>query len=78
MKSSIYDDLANRLLRYSRNCLTERTDPDFADAVFTAAKFFHDTLFYPQVDGITPSVIDQESELIQHVSYTQEQCGYEK
>lgn len=27
------DELLKRLNRYTRQCLTERTDPDFADAV---------------------------------------------
>lgn len=65
MRSSIYYDLANRLLRYSKKCLTEKTDPDFADAVYTAAMFFNDkVVFYPQVSGITPTVIREGGDSI--------------
>ena len=32
------DELLKRLNRYTRQCLTERTDPDFADAIFEAAE----------------------------------------
>mgnify|MGYP003291450199 CR=1 FL=1 len=36
------DELLKRLNRYSRQCLTERTDPDFADAVEEAKRDLKD------------------------------------
>ena len=32
------EPLKNRLLRYTKKYLTEKTDPDFADAIFEAAE----------------------------------------
>lgn len=34
--------LTNRLLRYSKKCLSEKLDPDFADAVFEANKIINE------------------------------------
>ena len=36
------DELLKRLNRYTRQCLTERTDPDFADAVDQAKRDLKD------------------------------------
>ena len=36
------DELLKRLNRYTRQCLTERTDPDFADAVEQAKRDLKD------------------------------------
>lgn len=36
------DELINRLSRYSKQCLTERTDPDFADGVEEAKRDLRD------------------------------------
>lgn len=63
----ILEDLARRLRRYTKKCISDAFDPDFADAVYEAAGLF----------ARNPEE-EIKLDLIQHVGYSSAECGYEK
>ena len=71
------EPLKNRLLRYTKKYLTEKTDPDFADAIFEAAEELTVQSDVIEHLKVSKELKDCRNELCLHCGrYKKEHLGY--